>query len=86
MDRKALAFGRNQFNQLGLPETGIYEKPTLIPELENFNIIQAACGRNHTLFLTGNLNINTVRSLLTRLRFCRKFYFCSRFKNLVKIF
>lgn len=53
MDRKALSFGRNQHYQLGQPETTIYETPTLIPELENVNIIQAACGRNHTLFLTG---------------------------------
>lgn len=29
-----------------------YEKPTLVPGLEGFNIIDAACGRNHTLFLT----------------------------------
>ncbi|XP_059612873.1 protein RCC2 homolog [Phlebotomus argentipes] len=52
MDRKALAIGRNQFNQLGLPDTKSYEKPTLIPALENMNVISAACGRNHTLFLT----------------------------------
>ncbi|XP_031617169.1 protein RCC2 homolog [Contarinia nasturtii] len=52
MDRKALSLGRNQFGQLGQPELKTYEKPTLIPELENVNIIQAACGRNHSLFLT----------------------------------
>jgi alpha-tubulin suppressor-like RCC1 family protein len=52
MDRKALSFGRNQFGQLGQPELRTYEKPTLVPGLENFNIIGAACGRNHTLFLT----------------------------------
>lgn len=53
MDRKALSFGRNQFGQLGQPELKTYEKPTLVPGLENVNVIQAACGRNHTLFLTG---------------------------------
>lgn len=52
MDRKALSFGRNQFGQLGQPELRVYEEPTLIPDLEHVNIIQAACGRNHTLFLT----------------------------------
>lgn len=52
MDRKALSFGRNQFGQLGQPELKTYEKPTIIPELEDVNIIQAACGRNHSLFLT----------------------------------
>lgn len=29
-----------------------FEKPTPVPGLEGFNIIDAACGRNHTLFLT----------------------------------
>lgn len=52
MSRKALSFGRNQFGQLGQPETRAYELPTLIPGLEHVNIIQAACGRNHSLFLT----------------------------------
>lgn len=52
MDRKALSFGRNQFGQLGQPEVKAYELPTLIPGLEHVNIIQAACGRNHSLFLT----------------------------------
>lgn len=52
MDRKALTFGRNAFGQLGQPELKVYEKPTLVKELEGFNIIAAACGRNHTLFLT----------------------------------
>lgn len=51
-DRKALTFGRNQFGQLGQPEEKSYEKPTPVPGLEGFNIISAACGRNHTLFLT----------------------------------
>lgn len=52
MDRKALTFGRNQYGQLGQPETRAYEKPVPVPGLEGFNIISAACGRNHTLFLT----------------------------------
>lgn len=52
MDRKALTFGRNQFGQLGQPNLETYETPTPVPELEGLNIIRAACGRNHTLFLT----------------------------------
>lgn len=52
MDRKALAFGRNACGQLGLADTKLCEKPTLIPAFEKFNIIQAAVGRNHSLFLT----------------------------------
>lgn len=52
MDRKALSFGRNQFGQLGQPEIKSYELPTLIPGLEHVNVIQAATGRNHSLFLT----------------------------------
>lgn len=46
--------GRNEQSQLGQPESiGIVEMPTLIEGLADVNIIQAACGRNHTLFLTG---------------------------------
>lgn len=52
MERKALSFGRNQFGQLGQPETRTYETPTLISDLQHVNVIQAACGRNHSLFLT----------------------------------
>uniref|UniRef100_A0A1B0A9Q3 Protein RCC2 homolog n=1 Tax=Glossina pallidipes TaxID=7398 RepID=A0A1B0A9Q3_GLOPL len=52
MDRKALAFGRNPSGQLGLSDTKLCEKPTIIPTLEKFNIVQAAVGRHHSLFLT----------------------------------
>lgn len=52
MDRKALTFGRNQFGQLGQPNLETYETPTPVAELDGVNIIRAACGRNHTLFLT----------------------------------
>lgn len=52
MDRKAVAFGRNPSGQLGLGDQKICEKPTVIAGLEKYNIIQAACGRHHTLFLT----------------------------------
>lgn len=52
MDRKAMTLGRNNFSQLGQPDLKTLEKPTLVPGLEGFNVIDAACGRNHTLFLT----------------------------------
>lgn len=52
MDRKALAFGRNQFGQLGQTDLKALEKPTLVSGLEDVNVIQVACGRNHTLFLS----------------------------------
>lgn len=51
-DGKAMTFGRNQFGQLGLDNTTTQHRPTLVPALENMNVINAACGRNHTLFLT----------------------------------
>ncbi|KAI8038262.1 hypothetical protein M5D96_008951, partial [Drosophila gunungcola] len=53
MDRKALGFGRNPSGQLGLSQDiKLAEKPTLIPALEQLNVVQAAVGRHHTLFLT----------------------------------
>ncbi|XP_037731507.1 protein RCC2 homolog [Drosophila subpulchrella] len=53
MERKALAFGRNPSGQLGLTQDiKLAEKPTLIPALAQLNIVQAAVGRHHTLFLT----------------------------------
>lgn len=47
-----MAFGRNPFGQLGLPDTKLCENPTIIPTLENVNVVQAAVGRHHSLFLT----------------------------------
>jgi alpha-tubulin suppressor-like RCC1 family protein len=49
---KAMTFGRNKFGQLGVDPTETKEIPTVVPGLENMNVIGAACGRNHTLFLT----------------------------------
>lgn len=49
---KALTFGRNSHGQLGLDSTTTRDKPSPVPALENMNVIGAACGRNHTLFLT----------------------------------
>lgn len=47
-----MTFGRNTFGQLGTEDTVTKNVPTLVPALENMNVIGAACGRNHTLFLT----------------------------------
>lgn len=52
MERRALGFGRNPSGQLGLADLKLCDKPTLIPGLDNLNIIQAAVGRHHSLFLT----------------------------------
>ncbi|XP_067622064.1 protein RCC2 homolog isoform X2 [Eurosta solidaginis] len=52
MARKAISFGRNPFGQLGLPDVKICETPTIIPGLESVNVVQVACGRHHSLFLT----------------------------------
>lgn len=47
-----MGFGRNPSGQLGLGDLKLCDKPTIIPGLENVNIIQAAVGRHHSLFLT----------------------------------
>lgn len=47
-----MTFGRNPYGQLGLDDTETRYGPTLVPGLEDKNIIGAACGRHHTLFLT----------------------------------
>ncbi|XP_044736012.1 protein RCC2 homolog [Chrysoperla carnea] len=49
---KAMTFGRNQMGQLGHNDTKTRDVPTEVAELVEHNIIGAACGRNHTLFLT----------------------------------
>ncbi|XP_052746620.1 protein RCC2 [Bicyclus anynana] len=48
----AYAFGRNSFGQLGLADTETRNYPTKIPALEHHNIINAAVGKNHSLFVT----------------------------------
>ncbi|KAJ8321119.1 hypothetical protein KUTeg_002706 [Tegillarca granosa] len=52
-DGKAMTWGRNDLGQLGLGDTKRRDLPTEVPLLEGLNIIDAAVGRNHTLFLTG---------------------------------
>lgn len=45
--------GRNDAGQLGHGDTERRDIPTLIESLSDFNIVNAACGKSHTLFLTG---------------------------------
>lgn len=49
---KALTFGRNDKGQLGHGNLERTDVPTVVDCLSGFNIVEAACGRNHTLFLT----------------------------------
>lgn len=45
--------GRNEKGQLGHGDTKRVEAPRLIEALSHEAIVLAACGRNHTLALTG---------------------------------
>ncbi|XP_017785225.1 PREDICTED: protein RCC2 homolog [Nicrophorus vespilloides] len=49
---KTYTFGRNQHGQLGLDHVNTTDAPTEVPKLAELNVISAACGRNHSLFLT----------------------------------
>lgn len=48
--------GRNDKGQLGHGDTKRLEAPKLIEALADHLIVAAACGRNHTLALTGRLS------------------------------
>lgn len=45
--------GRNEKGQLGVGDLVRRDVPTQVEALKSINIVAAACGRNHTLFLTG---------------------------------
>lgn len=45
--------GRNEKGQLGHGDTKRLEAPKLVEGLEEEVIVAAACGRNHTMALTG---------------------------------
>ncbi|XP_046669207.1 protein RCC2 homolog [Homalodisca vitripennis] len=49
---KAMVFGRNEKGQLGTGNTDRSDVPVELEELKDLTIVGAACGRNHTLFLT----------------------------------
>jgi len=48
--------GRNENAQLGQGDTARRDVPTLIDGLTGLNIVRVACGKAHTLFLTGMLS------------------------------
>ncbi|XP_038216215.1 protein RCC2 homolog [Zerene cesonia] len=48
----AYTFGRNTFGQLGFGDTTTRNVPELVPTLKGLNIIHAAVGRNHSMFVT----------------------------------
>lgn len=52
INRKALGFGRNHHGQLGQSQLKTFESPVPVNGLGDLNVIQVACGRNHSLFLT----------------------------------
>ena len=45
--------GRNEKGQLGHGDTERRDKPTLVQCMEDVNVVDAACGKNHSLLLTG---------------------------------
>ncbi|XP_015912785.2 protein RCC2 homolog [Parasteatoda tepidariorum] len=49
---KPYTWGRNDKGQLGHCDTKRRDTPTLVDTLKDHNIISAACGRSHTLFLS----------------------------------
>nr|XP_034839609.1 protein RCC2 [Maniola hyperantus] len=49
---EAYTFGRNSCGQLGLGDTTTRNVPELVPTLQGLNIIHAAVGRHHSLFVT----------------------------------
>ncbi|XP_041378460.1 protein RCC2-like [Gigantopelta aegis] len=49
---KVYTWGRNDKGQLGLENTDRMDVPSLVEGLSGMNVVDAACGRNHTLFLT----------------------------------
>ncbi|XP_005090313.3 protein RCC2 [Aplysia californica] len=46
------SWGRNEKGQLGLGHTDRQDVPQVVDTLDDENIVDAACGRRHTLFLT----------------------------------
>lgn len=51
-DGKVLTWGRNESGQLGQGSTDRIDTPTVVSALEGLNVIDVACGKQHTLFVT----------------------------------
>lgn len=52
MNFKVSSFGCNKYGQCGHKDVISVNKPTIIESLKDINIIQVACGQNHSVFLT----------------------------------
>ena len=48
-------WGRNEKGQLGLGDAKDRKCPTLVKELTGHKVVSIATGKNHSLFLTGNI-------------------------------
>ena len=67
--------GRNEKGQLGMSDTNRRDNPTKVELLDSFNIVAASCGKNHTLFLTGqtlsfNLSYTELQPVIHRASTC----------------
>ncbi|KAK3789102.1 hypothetical protein RRG08_029851 [Elysia crispata] len=51
---KVYVWGRNEKGQLGIGNTDRIDIPQIVDTFDDQNIVDAACGRRHTLFLTEN--------------------------------
>jgi alpha-tubulin suppressor-like RCC1 family protein len=58
-----LAFGTNDMGQLGLKETSQVLRPILMPPsiFKDERIAEVACGANHSAFVTGKRNSNSLK-------------------------
>lgn len=50
----AMTFGRNDKGQLGLGDTETRITPVVVEALKGIDVVAAACGRSHTLFLSSD--------------------------------
>ncbi|KAJ0183990.1 hypothetical protein K1T71_000413 [Dendrolimus kikuchii] len=83
---QAYTFGRNTFGQLGFGDVKRRDFPEPVPELIGKNIIHAATGKHHTLFVTGErTNLNKQHNLNPKLLQALKFSFAGRGMPIVKV-
>uniref|UniRef100_A0A0V0GAN5 Alpha-tubulin suppressor n=1 Tax=Triatoma dimidiata TaxID=72491 RepID=A0A0V0GAN5_TRIDM len=51
-DYKVYTLGRNEKGQLGTGDTEMRSQPYFLESMKDMNVVNASCGRNHTLLLT----------------------------------
>lgn len=56
---RVYSWGRNESGQLGHGDTNRRDTPTIIDALEGMNIVEAACGKNHSLVITETGHVYT---------------------------